>query len=310
MDKWMRISIFLFVACAVLLICCIVYVGYMIALKGQIRQIRKALVCTREQDYNKQLTISLFDRDLTELAAEINDNLEYQKQLKFDAALSETRMKQSASDIAHDLRTPLTVIKGNLQMLDPNNEYTPKEKAYLNTCREKADVLKNMVDDFFEMSVLESDSADVALQDIDVIKLLMQFVVDNEAVIREHGLTPDIRLLEKTVCIRADEQMLTRMLGNMLGNVMKYARDSFSICTDIRADGSFHIVFENIVDDMDGIDVDTMFERTYRGSRARTGQGAGLGLYIVKLLAEKQNASVYAEIKDGKLITHMIFKIV
>lgn len=303
MNIWMMISIFLSVIALLLIL-------YLTALKKQIRQIKDALTLTRERDYNKQLTIALFDRDLTELSTEINYNLEYQKQLKFNAVLSETRLKQSVSDIAHDLRTPLTVIKGNLQMLNSNNEYTPKEKAYLNTCSQKADVLKNMVDDFFEMSVLESDSTDVTLQEIDATKLLMQFVVDNEAVIREHGLIPDINLLERTVCIRADEQMLTRMLGNMLGNVMKYARDSFRICTNITSGGSFDIIFENLVDEADGIDVDTMFERTYRGSRARTGQGAGLGLYIVKLLAEKQHASVYAEIKDGKLITHMIFKTV
>lgn len=303
MNIWMIIS-------SILLIILVAFVWYLIALKKQIRRIKEELTPTREREYNKQLTISLFDKDLTRLSTEINYNLDYQKKLKYDAALSGTRLKQSVSDIAHDLRTPLTVIKGNLQMLDADDAYTPKEKAYLNTCREKADVLKNMVDDFFEMSVLESDSTDVTLKEIDATKLLMQFVVDHEAVIREHGLTPDIRLLEKTVFIRADLQMLTRMLGNMLGNVIKYARDCFGIYTEIRTDGSLDIIFENVVSDTDKIDVNHMFERTYRGSRARTGQGAGLGLYIVKLLAEKQNASVYAEIKDKKLITHMIFKIV
>ncbi|MCM1273085.1 MAG: HAMP domain-containing histidine kinase [Clostridium sp.] len=303
MNIWMMIS-------SILLIILVVLILYLIALKKQIRRIKEELTPTREREYNKQLTISLFDRDLTKLSTEINYNLDYQKKLKYDAALSEMRLKQSVSDIAHDLRTPLTVIKGNLQMLDAGDAYIPKEKAYLNTCREKADVLKSMVDDFFEMSVLESDSTDVTLKEIDATKLLMQFVVDHEAVIREHGLTPDIRLLEKTVSIRADLQMLTRMLGNMLGNAIKYARNSFGIYTDIRTDGSFDIIFENVVSDTDKIDVNHMFERTYRGSRARTGQGAGLGLYIVKLLAEKQNANVYAEVKDGKLITHMIFKTV
>ncbi|MDE6025921.1 MAG: HAMP domain-containing histidine kinase [Lachnospiraceae bacterium] len=300
MNIWIIISIFLFVICVLLFV-------YLTALKRQIRKIKEELTPTREKEYNKQLSISLFDKDLTALSTEINYNLDYQKQLKHEARLSEIRLRQSVSDIAHDLRTPLTVIKGNLQMLVQDGEYSSKDKAYLNTCREKADVLKNMVDDFFEMSVLESDSTNVILHEINATKLLMQFVVDHEAVIREHDLVPDIRLPEKAVYIQADEQMLTRMLGNMLGNVLKYARDSFRISMNVKNDSSCDIIFENAVYDMEEIDVGNLFERTYRGNRARTGQGAGLGLYIVRLLAQKQNADVYAEINDGKLVTHMVF---
>ena len=68
------------------------------------------------------------------------------------------------------------------------------DKAYLSICQDKTETLKNMVDDFFELSVLESDNIPAVLSDVDVTRLLIQFVVDHEAVIRAHQLVPDVKL--------------------------------------------------------------------------------------------------------------------
>lgn len=304
----MRLWIFV---CILLFLFCVVLIGYLFNLKREMKNIKRELCETKAKSYNRQLTVSLFDRDLTEMSSQINDNLDYQKKLKLEAERSETRLKQSVSDIAHDLRTPLTVIKGNLQLLSENGMLTEKDRSYLNICMDKADMLKEMVDDFFEMSLLESDGQAVQLKEINGTNIIMQFVADHEAVIREHNLEPDIRLLEKSVMLLADEQMLIRMLGNLLGNVLKYAEQEFVISMELKEkDGTAFcdIAFSNKLMEDACIDVTHLFDRTYRGSRARTGQGAGLGLYIVRLLAEKQGAEVYAEEEEGRLCTHMLFR--
>lgn len=304
----MRLWIFV---CILLFLFCVVLIVYLFNLKREMKNIKRELCETKAKSYNRQLTVSLFDRDLTEMSSQINDNLDYQKKLKLEAERSETRLKQSVSDIAHDLRTPLTVIKGNLQLLSENGMLTEKDRSYLNICMDKADMLKGMVDDFFEMSLLESDGQAVQLKEINGTNIIMQFVADHEAVIREHNLEPDIRLPEKSVMLLADEQMLIRMLGNLLGNVLKYAEQEFVISMELKEkDGTAFcdIAFSNKLLEDACIDVTHLFDRTYRGSRARTGQGAGLGLYIVRLLAEKQGAEVYAEEEGGRLCTHMLFR--
>lgn len=303
----MRLLIFL---CILLFLFCVVLIVYLLSLKREMKNIKRELCETKAMSYNRQLTVSLFDRDLTEMSSQINDNLDYQKKLKLETERSETRLKQSVSDIAHDLRTPLTVIKGNLQLLSENGTLTEKDRKYLNTCMDKADMLKGMVDDFFEMSLLESDGQVVQLKEVNGTNIIMQFVADHEAVIREHNLEPDIRLPEKSVMLLADEQMLIRMLGNLLGNVLKYAEQEFVISMELKEkDGMTFcdIAFSNKLLEDACIDVTHLFDRTYRGSRARTGQGAGLGLYIVRLLAEKQGAEVYAEEEGGRLCIHMLF---
>lgn len=286
---------------------------YLVLLKKELQKIKKELEHTREQNYNRQLTVSLLDKDLTNLATELNKNLDYQKELKLKQEQAEKTLKQSISDIAHDLRTPLTVIKGNLQMIEKNEMLSPGALAYLEICQEKSDALKTMVDDFFELSVLESEQTEVLLGKVDVTKLLMEFLIEHEAVIREHGLQPDIRLPERSIFIYADEEMLNRMFSNLLNNIIKYAKDSFEIRLEEEESEeagkenatACKIIFTNELFDNRDLKVEHLFDRTYRGDKARTGSGAGLGLYIVKLLAQKQGAKVYAQ-KNNNFLSMVI----
>lgn len=291
----------LVVSSVLLLLITILLFVYIFLINRQLREISRELLLTRNESYNRQLTVSLMNRNLTRLAVEINRNLDYQKQLKLKSEQAELELKQSVSDIAHDLRTPLTVIKGNLQMLDQSGFVSESGRKHLKICREKTDVLRTMVDDFFELSVLESDQTVAQRQAVNMTSVLTRFIVDQEAVIREHDLTPDIAIPERDVIVSADEQMLNRMLGNLLNNVIKYAKGSFRLSMEVQEMGTqavCRILFANEVDSDCGIDVGHLFDRAYRGNQARQGSSAGLGLYIVKLLAKKQGAEVMA-VQEG-----------
>ncbi|MBQ6696578.1 MAG: HAMP domain-containing histidine kinase [Lachnospiraceae bacterium] len=302
---WIKVSIVLLVICVILLL-------YIRVLKRELRGMQEELKLTMEPSYNRQIRVALFDKDLTNFTTQLNHNLDYQKELKECAKESEIKMKQSISDIAHDLRTPLTVIKGNLQMLERSRNLGEKEQTYLNICLDKADTLKDMVDDFFEMSVLESDSIQAQLEAFDMTGLLVQFIIDNEALIREHHLEPTLLLPDKSVMVCANVQMVMRMLSNLLNNVLKYAKNAFSLrMREVQTDthALCEITFSNRLEPHISLDVEHLFERTYRGEHARSGSGAGLGLYIVKLLADKQNAKVYATNKEEELEITMQFPI-
>ena len=293
-------------ACFVLAVLCAVLIFRLCIIKKQLRSIREELPLTTQSSYNRQLTVSLADNSVTALATEMNKNLEHQKQLKFRTEQVERSMKQSVSDIAHDLRTPLTVIKGNLQMLEASEQLSEKGCEYLRVCIDKTDAMKQMADEFFELSVLESDSGAVRLSRIDLTSLLVEFILDSEAVIRCRGIEPDILLPEKSMYVMADESMLQRMLSNLLNNILKHARSSFELSLSLKGDKTV-LSFSNELRPDESLDTDRLFERTYRGDKARNGSGAGLGLYIVKLLAEKQNAAVQAVIRDNKLDISIVF---
>ncbi len=287
---------------------CVYLFLYLWALKGELRNVKAELGSSRKQSYNRQITVSLFDRDLSNMVVELNDNLDYQKRLKLQAEQAEEQLKKSISDISHDLRTPLTVINGNLQMLY-KEEISKKGQEYLQICLEKSMDLKMMIDDFFELSVLESDHTPLELKQVDVTGVLMQFLVDNEAVIRANGLTPEINIPEKAVWILANEQMLVRIFGNLLNNVIKYAKDTFLTELVCMEDHRCRITFANALQELSKPNVEQIFERTYRGDQARHESGAGLGLYIVKLLAGRQGAEVQAKQENEMLLLSLFFSI-
>lgn len=321
MLAWKIISAGLAVICISLLI-------YMIRMKRELRNIKNELELTVDKTYNRQVSVDLFDKDLSGMTVQLNKNLDYQKQLKLETEKAEKGIRQSVSDIAHDLRTPLTVIKGNLQMLCMEENLSARGSQYVEMCVQKTDEMREMADDFFQLSVLESDLEAVALKRVDMTEQLLQFLVAQEAVIRTKGLEPQINFPEKSIFVLADEKQLTRIFSNLLNNVLRHAKgDTFQIIleeTVVTGAGSKPetpaggteaagvkecvVTFVNEVDSPETLDTGALFERTYRGDKARRGNGAGLGLYIVKLLAQKQKARVKAQIKENTLSLSVIFK--
>ncbi len=292
----------------ILLVVILILLAKIMIIKMNVRNLKEELSKTRKENYNRQLRVSLMDKDVENLAAEINDNLEYQKSLKLETEKTRRQLEQSISDIAHDLRTPLTVIKGNLQMMK-KEELSPKGREYLKISEKKASTLKTMVDEFFELSVLESDSNSVELGEVDLIPFLSEFIIENETLIRQNNLTPEISFPKRSVYVRADKGMLTRVFSNLFGNIFKYAKDSFGVTLDDVADAEFAIIrVSNKAENVEDIDIDHIFDRTYRADKARSEGGAGLGLYIARLLMEKQKGTITAFVEDSMLVFEVKIK--
>jgi signal transduction histidine kinase len=282
---------------------------WILRMKKQLCNIKEELEATRDKSYNRQVRVDLFDRDLTDMTVQLNKNLDYQKQLKVETEKAEKAIRQSVSDIAHDLRTPLTVVKGNLQMLRMEEGLSEKGTQYVDSCMQKADEIREMADDFFQLSLLESDLEEVERKRVDMTESVLQFLATHEAVVRTKGMEPEVIFPKKSVFVLADEKLLNRMFGNLLNNVLRHAKgDSFGIRLEEKQEtGECVITFANEVDVPEDLNTEALFHRTYRGEGARTGNGAGLGLYIVKLLAKKQKARTKAQIKKNTLEISVIF---
>ena len=289
------------IICAVLVLVGVGLLVYIVRMKRELQNIKKELETTTRKSYNRQISVDLSDKDLVGMTTQLNKNLDYQKKLKLEAEKAEKSIRKSVSDIAHDLRTPLTVMKGNLQMLRMEETLSDKGLQYVEACMLKADEMREMADDFFQLSLLESDLEEVELRRVDMTEALLQFLVAQEAVIRTKGMEPEVIYPEKSVFVLADEKLVDRMFGNLLNNVLRHAKgNSFQIRLE-ETDGECAITFSNVVEAPETLNTEALFERTYRGEKARTGSGAGLGLYIVKLLAQKQKAQAKARLIENKL---------
>ncbi len=303
-------DIFIILTIIILFFACIALCIRLILLKMNIRNITGELKKTRDADYDRQITVALIDRDMTAMAVELNRNLDHQKSLKLKEEAARKQLEMSVSDIAHDLRTPLTVVKGNLQMLE-SEKLSAEGRQCLNVSRRKAESLKAMVDEFFELSVIESDGEMAKLTKTDIVDHLAGFLIDHENMIRDKGLTPDIDFPDRAVFVMMNSEMSSRVFSNLLTNICRYAKGGFYIriaeevgintaAADTGAD-RIYVVIGNRVETKDDIDTERIFDRSYRADKARRSGSAGLGLYIAKLLMEKQQGSVSAAIIGDRL---------
>lgn len=293
----------IFLICIIILLIAVILLALrLFLLKSNIRSISKELEKTLSSDYNRQLRVDLSDNSLNDLVVNINKNLDEQKKLKLKEERSRRQLEQSVADIAHDLRTPLTVVKGNLQLLD-SEALSEKGRQYLDVSTKKTVALKNMVDEFFELSVLESDPTPSRLETIDLTAFLTEFLIDHEELIRSHSLEPEIQLQEREINVSANREMLQRVFENLISNILKYAHNSFFI--KLAENGT--ITVGNKLASGVTIDTEHIFDRTYRADKARSSGSAGLGLYIAKLLMEKQNGTITASDSAGILSFRLEF---
>lgn len=279
----------------------------LLIIRSDLRKIREELVRNRAEGYDRQITTTLVDRKMESMVAEINRDLSYQKQLKLEAMRTRKMMEQSASDIAHDLRTPLTVIRGNLQMVNGSN-LPPEERECLHAALRRTEELKVLVEEFYEISLLESGDVEVKTVPLDLTEFVKEFILDHEVMIREKGLEPVLTIPEKAVTICTDRHMLTRIMSNLMNNVYKYADGSFFLEL-AEIDSLARITLGNRLKDGTRVELEHLFDRTYRADKARSEGGAGLGLYIVKLLAGRIGGEIRAKEKDGILQFEIDFPI-
>lgn len=284
-----------------LIILLILYVYY---LKTQIKSITKQLENISEGKAEKKIDISLIDKDIEYLAGSINRNINFQKQLRIEVLRNEQKLKDSISNISHDLRTPLTSIMGYLQLLE-KSELSEDQREKINVIKKKSETLYNLITSFFEITILESNIEKINIEKINMNNFLSDALIQNIASFREAGIEPIFDLSNKTIFIEGDKIILQRIVQNLISNMLKYASGYAKI--SLIQKEHVELSFMNRIQDSKKIDVHLLFEKFYTADRSRSAGSTGLGLSIVKLLAEKMNAKVTAEINEDILILKILF---
>lgn len=254
----------------------------------------------------KKISLTLVDARLNELAAQINENTELQKQLRIDARKSEQRLKDSIAGVSHDLRTPLTAIIGYIQMLERSGlSGEQQEKAMV--ILKKANAMRELVESFFELSVMESGQPELAEEPVNFTNIVSEAVVDFIPRFEAAELKPDVDLGDKSLYMAGDTTALRRIVQNLLSNALKYTAGRVEVTLEESA-GKIILTVANEVRPDTPPDMERLFERFYTADDSRNSGSAGLGLYIVKLLAEKMQGAVSASLENKTLSIYIVFQ--
>lgn len=286
---------------AVLLICLSLY---LLLLKREIRSIRIQLH-EHEDGVEKPIDVVFLDKNLTNLAAEINDCQRLQKKNQIFILKREMRLKESISNISHDLRTPLTSILGYLQLLQ-KTELTEEQREYLDISLSRSRYLQALIQDFYEISLLETKSCVPNVKKIHLDPLLVEVVLSFTEQLEEKRIVPKIVYAQAPTYVMADEMMLKRIFTNIVSNALRYGTGELVIEIQESDENGIVLSFQNKVVQENQIDADRLFEKFYTADASRNQSGSGLGLYIVKLLAEKINGSVLADFRENRLTVRLL----
>jgi signal transduction histidine kinase len=197
---------------------------------------------------------------------------------------------------SHDLRSPLANMQAMLEALE-DGLATPDE--YVPALREQVGVLSHLVDDLFELSRIDAGALTLELRSLPVAPVVTSSLrgVEAEARLRHVRLAAEV---DDGVTARFEPEKVERVLMNLLTNALRHTPSDGAVA--VRVVPLPHEVRFAVEDTGDGLDTEArerMFERFWRGDRARTTRGAGLGLAIARGLVEAHGGRIWAEDQEG-----------
>ena len=289
--------IFFLTICVGILVCVILYqqFAFRTGTQAKLRAISDKLKEIIEKDSDEQITVFTENKDLMELAAQINALLEKYLKTKADYRRSEITSKKMLSNISHDIKTPMTVILGYLEIMQLSE--TPSDEM-LKKVERKAQSVMELINQFFTLSKIESGDMDIELSRVDICEICRESVLDFYELLSNKKLYVKVDMPETPIYIQGNKEALQRILFNLISNVVRYGADGKYLGISLRDDD--RNVYVDVTDKGKGIDkafADSIFDRlfTMEDSRNRNIQGNGLGLTIAKNLAQRLGGTITLE---------------
>lgn len=244
-------------------------------------------------DTNTLIDISSNDRYMRQLAAEINLQLRLLRKEHNRYQQGDFELKESVTNVSHDLRTPLTAICGYLDLLE-GEEKSENAERYIEVIRNRTDALIQLTEELLQYSVVTA-SQELSYARMDLVRALEESLLSFYAVMQERDIQPEIKLPSEPVYRELDESAVSRIFSNIISNALKYSDGDFLI----EMDDTGKIAFTNTAKNLNSVDVEKLFDRYYTVEAA--GKSTGLGLSIAKTLVERMNGSISAEYSEQKL---------
>lgn len=293
------------------------------SISDPLRKMSKAAVSISKGNFSEKVDVKTQD-ELGDLAQAMNsmsgeisaliDSLTQEKE-KLQGMIEERT--QMISDISHDLRTPVTSIRGFVEALRDGVIKDEAEKSHtLNIIHEESERLSRLVDNLFYLARLEAEESPFEMTDVDVADVTRRTVETVLPLASEKEVNVTLEVDEEAAgrgafVAAASDDRLTRAILNVLDNAVKYSPHGGNIKVGVKTDPEGGRVVVSVSDEGPGIpqeDLARIFERFYRTDKARSSanSGAGLGLSIARFIVEQHKGSLWAESTVGKGSTFYI----
>ena len=288
--------IFFLVLTIIMLLLIIMYQRFVFTrgIQTKLKQISEKLEEILETGSDEKVMVFTDNKVLMELGGQINRLLIDRQKIKADFKREEISSKKMLANISHDIKTPLTVILGYLEILRLGNA----DNEMLKKVESKAKQVMDLINQFFTLAKLEAGDTNINLCKININELCRENVLSFYDILLQKDFTVDISIPETTIFVQVDKDALQRILFNLISNVIRYGNDGKYLGIFLREDKAN--VYIDVTDKGKGIKKEfasNVFDRLYtmEDSRNREIQGNGLGLTIAKNLAVQLDGDIFLD---------------
>ncbi len=263
-------------------------------IQAKIKRMNKKLEEILETGSDEKVMVFTDNPVLMELGGQINRLLIDRQKIRADFKREEISSKKMLANISHDIKTPLTVILGYLEIMRLNHA----DNEMLKKVETKANQVMNLINQFFTLAKLESGDTNINLGKVNINEICRENVLEFYDILLQKDFDVDLFIPETAIFVQGEKEALQRILYNLLSNVIRYGSDGKYLGVFLRQDKSN--VYIDVVDKGKGIEQEfasNVFDRLYtmEDSRNREIQGNGLGLTIAKNLAKQLEGDIFLD---------------
>lgn len=294
----MSIYIIFLIISLVLIIIFLIY--YIIDINISIKEIEDNLDIILNNDTNKLITISTNNKRLNSLTTTLNTSLRKIRKLEITYKNGNKELQESITNISHDLRTPLTAIKGYIDLIKKEKS-KKKIVEYLKIIENKSEDLVILTEQLYDYSKSLDLKDKLKKEKVCINDILEDTILSYYALIKKKNITPEVNITTKRIYRKIDKNMAIRILENIISNTIKYTDEDIKIT--LLDNGK--IIIKNKSHVLDNTTVNKMFDRYYTiESGSNT---SGIGLSIAKQLVNINGGKITAKYSQGYLIVELEF---
>ena len=260
-----------------------------------IAKISAAMRNISEGDLNTTVEV-VGDDEFADMASNLNRMVEEIRELMDKERESERTKNELITNVAHDLRTPLTSIIGYLELLSgPVSLDAEMQKKYINITYTKAKRLQKLIEDLFGFTKLNYGKISMRVSKVDIVKLLSQLLEEFYPNFMEKNLAYELQSNVPAKVIMADGNLLARLFDNLINNAIKYGAEGKRILVKVHAtDTIVTVSVTNYGYVIPKEELPLLFEKFYRVEQSRSTNtgGTGLGLAIAKNIVDMHGGTI------------------
>ena len=251
------------------------------------------------EDTNTLLSLPCRDRELRRLAASLNEELRLLRKERLRYQQGDRELKEAVVNVSHDLRTPLTALSGYVELLK-GEALSPAGQRYLSQIEDRAQAMQAMTEELFRYSLAAEETA-LTLEPVDLRAAVEEALLSFYGAFQQKGVVPQLSLPQGPVTRQLDKAALSRVLGNILTNVLKYSPGELAVALS-PAGG---LTFSNPAPGLDPVSAGRLFHRFY--TVESSAQSTGLGLSIARELTQRLGGTISARWESGRLQVELTF---